>query len=598
MILHLFSVRNQNKYTSYQKVLKTVSFTRSIKMHLKSTYNTLFLLIIYTIFLQHAAAQELTLEIYSDSTLETTVIDSISYERTHQEYNSLSASIEKTKETLISIGYYETLEVKRKTISDSAYAVQLSIGNRFERIVLSVNATSSLPEYLTSAGLSIKENVVEVETAFAKALLEQLTVIAANKGKPFSSFQIQNISKRNDSTLQGKLVITEDTTRFINKIIVQGYEKMPKSFIKRYAGFKSGTPFNRQQLIDKQESLNNLPFVSVKKDLEIQFTKDSTNVYLYLNKQRNNSFDGFLGFSTDAETNNLKLDGYLDLVLRNNLNYGESLILNYKSDGDDQSQLRVSADLPYLLGSPLGVSAELYLFRKDTTFSESTQEASLYYQTSPKLKINAGYKYKTSDNLLETDESADNITDYESSRGTLSFIYNDLNANPLFPERRFFKAQGEIGQRNTNTTAEDQIGLQVIARNIFNLNASNAIYIQSASQLLISDNYITNELYRFGGITSIRGFEENSIFADLYSVLNTEYRYIVNQNLYVHSILDAAYFENNLLNTQNKLLSFGFGAGINTKAGLFKINIANGKSEGQEFKFSNTKVHLQLQASF
>ncbi|RMB62805.1 hypothetical protein EAX61_04290 [Dokdonia sinensis] len=564
---------------------------------MKVTYNTIFVLITYAIFLQSSEAQELNLKILGYTDIETEIIDSLSYQRKHQEYQSISQTIEKAKNDLVALGYYDTKEIDRKNFTDNTYSVRLHLGNRFKRIILLIDELSSLPSYLKGTGYPIQENWIDVETAFAKALLEQLTIIAANKGKPFSSFQIQNISKRNDSILQGELKITEDTIRNINNIIIQGYDKMPMSFIKRYAGLKSGTLFNRQKLLEKQEAINNLPFVTVKKDLEIQFTKDSTNVYLYLNKQRNNSFDGFLGFSTD-ETNNLILDGYLDLVLRNNLNYGESLILNYKSDGNDQSQLKVSADLPYLFGSPLGVNAELYLFRKDTTFSETTQQASLYYQASPRIKINTGYQYKTSDNLLDIPGLTSNISDYTSNRGTLSLTYAELSSNVLFPERRYFFAQGEMGQRNTTDFSEQQLSFLTVARNIFKLNDTNAVYIQSATQILFSDSFVTNELYRFGGITSIRGFEENSIFANLFSVLNTEYRYTINPGLYVHSILDVAYFENELIDAENELISFGFGAGLNTKAGLFKINIANGKSDGQEFKFSNTKVHLQLQAKF
>ncbi len=540
----------------------------------------------------------MTLKIKGTSITETSIIDSITYERNYQSYNALSKSINRLKDDLITLGYYDTEELDRKKTEDNIFNIQLKLGNRYKKIQLNITSKESLQFYLKKAGFSTKEDQVVIGTAFAKALLEQLTIIAANNGKPFSVFQIRNISRANDSTLRGTLFTKEDTTRYINKVIVEGYEKMPTSFLKRFANLKSGTPFNRQKLLEKQKALNNLPFVAVKKDLEIQFTKDSTNLYLYLNKQRNNSFDGFLGFSTDETTNSLKLDGYLDLVLRNNLNYGESLIINYKSDGDDQSQLRVSTDLPYLLGSPLGLNAELYLFRKDTTFSETTQEASLYYQASPRIRINGGYKYKTSDNLLEANDAINNIDDYVSNRGTLSFTYKQLSANVLFPEQRFFKAQGEIGQRTSDILTEDQLGLDLIARNIFNLNNKNAIYIQSASQILFSDSYVTNELYRFGGITSIRGFEENSIFANLYSVLNTEYRYVINSSLYIHSVLDAAYFENELVNAKNKLISIGFGAGLNTKAGLFKVNIANGKTEDQQFKFSNTKVHLQLIARF
>ena len=131
-----------------------------------------------------------------------------------------------------------------------------------------------------------------------------------------------------------------------------------------------------------------------------------------------------------------------------------------------------------------------------------------------------------------------------------------------------------------------------------NLNYKNSIFLQNNTSTLFSDNYLTNELYRFGGINSIRGFDENSIDASFYSVLKTEYRYQFNEGLYIHSIIDVGYFENKTLGIKEKLYSYGIGLGLQTKPGLLKLNIANGNLENQTFKFSNTKIHLILSSRF
>ena len=66
----------------------------------------------------------------------------------------------------------------------------------------------------------------------------------------------------------------------------------------------------------------------------------------------------------------------------------------------------------------------------------------------------------------------------------------------------------------------------------------------------------------------------------------------------MHTIVDAAYFENKITQTTEKLFAFGLGFGINTKAGLLKFNYANGKSENQKFRFSDSKIHLSINAIF
>ena len=135
-------------------------------------------------------------------------------------------------------------------------------------------------------------------------------------------------------------------------------------------------------------------------------------------------------------------------------------------------------------------------------------------------------------------------------------------------------------------------------KRIFNFNNKNSIYISGSFNSLFSENYITNELFRLGGITSIRGFEENSIFANLSGIINTEYRLKLSNSLYINTVTDGGYVENNIANEKNYLLSLGAGAGIRTKAGLLQINIANGKFNNSAFDFSNTKLHLIFSGFF
>jgi hemolysin activation/secretion protein len=173
-----------------------------------------------------------------------------------------------------------------------------------------------------------------------------------------------------------------------------------------------------------------------------------------------------------------------------------------------------------------------------------------------------------------------------------------MQSSRLFPIKSQAVLETEIGTRDLKSSKDDQLRLQSNLNYIFNLNFKNSIYLGNQTSILLSDTYLTNELFRFGGITSIRGFDENSIDASLFSVLNTEYRYQFNDGLYLHSIIDIGYFENKPLDIKEKIYSYGIGLGLQTKPGLLKLNIANGNSENQAFKFSNTKIHLILSTRF
>ena len=408
---------------------------------------------------------------------------------------------------------------------------------------------------------------------------------------------MSNISKTANKSLTAELLFTSQSKRTIDEIVIKGYEKFPPSFLKRYAGIKKGNTFNQEELLRQSGRLSALAFANSTKEPEALFRKDSTTVYFYLEQASSNRFDGFLGFATDERTNNLRLDGYIDLQLTNNLNYGETLLLNFKSDGGDQSQLTASVRLPYLFKSALGVEAKLSLFRRDSTFSTTTQDINLFYRLSPTLTAGLGYQSIQSENLQDEFLEIESTEDYTSNKLVLSGEYLQIQDDYFFPVKSNVSVLSSLGNRRTDIT-EQQVSAELIASTIIKLNKNNVFYVRNITKSLWSDNFLTNELFRFGGITSIRGFEENSIFANFLSTLNTEYRYVFNQSLYVHSVIDLGYFENRIDGQELGLFSIGIGTGVRTKAGVLKIIIANGQSEVQDFDFNNTKLHFQLAIRF
>jgi len=115
---------------------------------------------------------------------------------------------------------------------------------------------------------------------------------------------------------------------------------------------------------------------------------------------------------------------------------------------------------------------------------------------------------------------------------------------------------------------------------------------------LKSDSYIINELYRFGGVNSIRGFAENSLQASFMTALITEYRYILSRELFMHSVLDYGYYKDDSSGFKGNLFGFGLGMGLQTKNGLLRLILANGITTNQEIKFSNTIVNLRYNVVF
>ncbi len=553
---------------------------------------------IYTGFIYNSNAQNLQLIIKGKDTFPEGLIDSLNIDSNYNNFQSLKQASEELHHTLSDIGYIENELKSIQKENDSIFIATFYFGTRFKFIKVYYSNEDFNKKELIQISSNIKDNYFILPFEDIENSLNKLNTLKTENGNSFARLHLEEITSNTDFSLSARLILTNGNKRTIDEIIIKGYDKFPKSFIKYYAGVRLGKTFSKEKIISQSNALNSLGFVSNIKPPEVLFKKDSTIVYFYLKKQKNNLFDGILGFSTNEDSQKLIFNGYLNLELNNNLNFGEQFILNYKADGNDQQNFRVKATLPYLLKSPFGLGLELIIFKRDSTFVTTEQQARISYQINPATNSYVGYKGYDSSNLLNDANEGIAVEDYNSKYIVAGVSYKKYQKNILFPIKTNITLETEIGSREQKRIEESQVKINGNLNYIFNLNYKNSIFLQNSTSILTSDSFLTNELFRFGGINSIRGFNENSIDASMFSVLNSEYRYQFNEGIYMHSIIDLAYFENQVISIKEKLYSFGIGVGMQTKAGILKLNFANGKAEYQDFNFSNTKIHLSLSSRF
>jgi outer membrane protein assembly factor BamA len=557
------------------------------------------ILIIYLLFSCKAIGQNLTLKIFGENNNESQVIDSIGYTKNHKDYALLSSEIDSVQNKLFKIGYIENDLSKIEKENDSSFFVKIQLKKKYHTIYIYYDKTNLSKVLLNSVSKKVYPNYFELPISKTESTLNFINSEISNSGFPFSKLSLSNIQTKTDGILIAHLIVDSQTEkRNVNNIIIKGYEKFPKSFLKHYLKIKSNQIFDLKSLKDKAEQLNSLRFAKQIKSPEVLFTKDSTTLYVYIEKVKSNTFDGFLGFGTNEQTNKIDFNGYLNLNLVNTLNYGESFSIQYKSTQSSQKLFQASVNMPYLFNTPVGLDLQLNIFKQDSSFTTINQTAKLNYQINSKHKLFIGLKSTESNNLSTTNLSLA-VSDYKSNYVTLGYEFTKPQYyNVLFPINSNLNIETGFGKRKNLDTTEKQTQLILDVFKIFNLNQKNSTYLHFNSSILLSDNYFENELFRFGGINSIRGFNENSILGTSYGIFNTEYRLQLSSTIYIHSIIDLATIENKIIDTKEKLFAYGFGFGILSNAGLLKLNFANGKTNNQKFKFSNSQLHLSLTSNF
>jgi len=564
---------------------------------LPTRYFTILLLYILVSTFTQSIAQNTQIKIQTTKPITQSLRDSLNLPRLIN-HNQIDSVIDSINQQLNKIGYIENQFLKLEKLNDSTYLTHFSLGQKFSHIKLNYNPDDFSKKQIQTIASNAADHSFIASLAHLEQILYQLTFLKSKEGKPFLQIQLSEIEKKEDGFLEASIIVKDQATRYIDDIIIKGYEKFPLPYIKYYAGIRKGQIFNQEDIIRRNNRLDKLLFASSIQPPEVLFRKDSTIVYLYLQKENNNVFDGILGFSTEEETQKLIFNGYLNLELNNNFNTGETFLLNYKADGKEQIEFNTELKLPFIFKTRFGLNGSLRIYKRDTSYVTTENQAQLTYRLTPGSEIFSGFSGTTSTNLLDEAIAGTPIENFKSKFFTFGITTTLPNDTPIFPIKTEAVLKLGIGKRTREIVNESQWRALGSVIHLFNLTPFNTLMIKNETAALISDSYIFNELYRFGGINSIRGFNENSIDASLYSYVNIELRHLFNQNIFIHTLTDFAYFENPIFELKNNLYSLGFGFGMNSKPGLFRFIIANGTVMGEKFDFSNSKIHLSLHSRF
>ncbi|TDP00968.1 hypothetical protein [Flavobacterium sp. 245] len=549
-------------------------------------------------------AQNFRLTISGINKTENQIIDSLNYNTNHPNIKSLFDEVKNISEKLSKIGYLENNILSTNRINDSTYTsiIQLKKQTKYIHIYIGINNSFFNSEKIKNDTIILPYN--EVETYLNQKIIE-----AEKQGFALSKIKLENIKKKN-STIYADLNFKSEKKRTINSIILnytnpKVKDFFPKGHLKQLNKKYLNKTFNQETTQQLYEDINSYEFISQTKYPEILFTTDSTKIYIYIEKRKANTFDGYIGFSNDKDEK-VNINGYVDINLLNTLRAGEQFSLYWKSDGNKQKTFNTKLEIPYIFKSPLGIKAQLNIFKQDSTFQNTKTAIDLGYYINYNSRIYAGYQATESSDIQNTNNSQ--ISDFNNAYFTSSFDYKKIdNINNLVPKKAFINWIIGYGKRNTNSSPETagssaQFYTNLNASYNFEINGKNFININSQNFYLNSKNYISNELFRFGGMNSIRGFLENSLQSNFNFLILTEYRYKFSKNIYIHSIADYGIYQD-LTSTVNpnqtkKLIGLGIGTVLQTPNGLLKINLTNGGQNIQELQLYNTIVNLCYNVKF
>ncbi|MCX6274416.1 MAG: BamA/TamA family outer membrane protein [Bacteroidetes bacterium] len=498
----------------------------------------------------------------------------------------------------------------------TSYTAYLFLGDKYKWAKLSKgNADDAM---LSGTGFRSKLYAKKTFRFDQLAKMENNIIInCENNGYPFALVKLDSISI-SENAVHASLNVDKNRFCKIDSVIMKGKDVVAPVYIYNYIGIKPGVVYNESKVTRISTRLRELPFVSESRSNEIVFEEKHTKLLLYLEPRKASQFDGVLGVAPD-NAGKIILTGEAHLKLQNALRRGEVIELNWKQLSAKTQDLKVHALYPYLFNTPIGIDGNLSIYKQDTTYIDVIKNLGVQYMFNGTNFIKAFVNDKES-TLLSTKgfESQTVLPAFAdittTSYGlTIHFEKLDYRFNPrkgfmieTSPStgNRVIKKNGDL-----NPVIYDSLKLRAtqyhfdFAGDYFiPISQRQVINIGNKSGYVYSPDLFTNELFRIGGLKTLRGFDEESIRASLFTIGKIEYRYLLEQNSFLFAFYNQAWYENK---SRGEVIDrtdtpYGFGAGINfeTKLGIMSVSYALGKQFDNPLYFKNGKVHFGIISYF
>ncbi|WP_146201680.1 BamA/TamA family outer membrane protein [Sediminitomix flava] len=402
------------------------------------------------------------------------------------------------------------------------------------------------------------------------------------------------------------------------KVISNGKLNIKKSFFQKYIGIEKGDEFSTEKMELIQDRLKQLAFLQLEEEPSVSLKNEKAYVELKLKKRKANQLDGMLGLMPSENANgstDYTLTGHILLDIYNPLMTGKHFKLDWQQPDKSSQQLEVLYEHPvFLKKEKLDLEGFLSFQKNDTIFFNANRGLALHYRVSGKKKIGLFMDWESSQSYLderEEDETTELLdSDYRWIKLGVQYAYNNLD-DPFLPKKgSHLLLKMGLGQKELHSLSEEE---KLLVENVNPLQSEMSLQYQSYRKLgktsilklafnsssLFGDQILQNDLYRIGGLKTLRGFDEQSLWVSSYLISTAEAQFFMQNNSYVFLFNDFAWLHDQAVRKESWLAN-GFGAGISLQSeiGIFQLVYSLGWQEDVPINLQNAKIHFGYRARF
>ncbi len=461
-----------------------------------------------------------------------------------------------------------------------------------------------------------------IDSTLIYTLLKTIVVHYANNGYPFAFARLDSVNFERDQ-MHASLKVQKGKLISFDTIITEGTLIMRKNFFYRLLELKKDENYAQDKIIKAESRLNDLQYANQRTGPLVRFVNDKAVLVLTLDPKPASRFDFLIGVLPQQNSDGSRkwtISGDFTAELNNTFNQGEYSFFQFKRLKPENLELILKSTIPYLAGMPVGSHIDFRLFKNGTQnldlfFDGGMQylfggfnNIKLYasYRTSTLLDVNS-IQIKNSGKLPERLDVSYTGLGLGLSLRKLDYRFNpskgyqvDINVvagtKKIIPNRLIVDLEGFENSYDTLRLKTLQTDMDISASYFIPVKNWATIKTGATGGFRLNQQPLRiNELLRLGGNKLLRGFNEESIFTDMYVFGTLEFRILLDKNSYLSLPFFDAGFTRITENGDTKYDPvFGIGLGLNfrTPAGIFNLSFASGKNQDNPWDFSKMKIHF------
>jgi outer membrane protein assembly factor BamA len=439
--------------------------------------------------------------------------------------------------------------------------------------------------------------------------LNGLIIYCENHGYPFAKIALDSTNFTKNE-IEAKFVLLKGPLIKFTNPKFSGIDEKSQKLVNSLFGIEIGKVYD-QRLIDRLgKRIQEISFWKFTKDPEYEIVNNKCTVFLYLGKKNANSFNAILGLLPKSPKG-FNITGDVRIKLVNQLNQGELIDINWRKLLPLTQNLDLHFKYPFMFGTDFGSDASFDLYKKDTSYLDLNTKLALEYFLSNEITFSTFYHNKTA-NLLSADNYINatvlpSFADIKVNNYGVGFTFQNLN-NIFNPSKGWIiEAEATVGSKvirknillpevlyNDIELKSIQYGVTGKLSRFNQLSRRNTLLTEVGGGYIANASLFENELYRLGGLRTIRGFDDESIFASNYVLATLEYRFLLDEFSNLFCFGQWMSYDKNMKDSFFTDNPYSVGVGINfqTNTGVFNLSYAIGSERNNPLLLRLAKIHV------